>query len=219
MSPKQSLLTAAVFFLSAANAHFELVRPPPLEGDTMNDALQVNAPCGGSLPDLSQDITSNFNVNGDSVAVILGHAQATWLIRATLDSGAAGNWTQLFPIVTQSGRGEFCEPAVPAPGEWVGRKGIISIVCKAPDGLLYQCAAVNFVSGSNTSAGADSCRNGSAVSISLDNDPALASLVNNPATTDSPPPDSLAASILTSGRPTGSLVVMAFMLVGGAALL
>lgn len=142
MSLKQSLFATTAIFLSAANAHFELLRPPPLEGDSMNDGLQVNAPCGGGVPDLSQDIASDFHVDGDAVAVSLGHAQATWLIRATLDSSAEGNWTQLFPIVTQSGRGEFCEPAVVAPREWVGRKGIISTVCKAPDGLLYQVSFI-----------------------------------------------------------------------------
>ncbi|KXX81836.1 hypothetical protein MMYC01_201828 [Madurella mycetomatis] len=219
MSLKQTLLATTAIFLSAANAHFELLRPPPLEGDSMNDDLQANAPCGGGVADLSQDIASDFHVDGDAVAVFLGHAQATWLIRATLDSSAEGNWTQLFPIVTQSGRGEFCEPAVVAPREWVGRKGIISTVCKAPDGLLYQCAAVNFVSGSNTSLDPDSCRNSSAMSISLDNDPTLASMVDNPTNNDNPPPDDSAASALTSGLSIGGLSVMAFVLLGGAVLL
>src|SRR5690606_6068030 len=67
-----------------------------------------------------------------------GHPQATFLIRATLDPKAEGNWTQLFPIITQSGRGAMCEPTVTAPKEWVGQKGFIGIACDAPDGMLFQ---------------------------------------------------------------------------------
>lgn len=139
MAPfKKSLLAITVLLLSVADAHFELVKPPPLEGGNMNEDLQTNAPCGGGVPNLSQDPGANFHVDGDSVAVLLLHPQATWLIRATLDPDGAGNWTQLFPIVTQSGRGEFCEPAVVAPKEWAGKRGLISTVCKAPDGMLFQ---------------------------------------------------------------------------------
>jgi hypothetical protein len=137
MAPLRSLLAAGLLFV-AAHAHFELVQPTSLEGDKMNENLEGNAPCGGGVADLSQNTATDFHVDGDAVAVELGHPQANWLIRATLDSRAAGNWTQLFPIVSQSGRGDFCQPAVTAPKEWVGKKGIISVACDAPDGLLFQ---------------------------------------------------------------------------------
>jgi hypothetical protein len=134
----RSLIAAALLFLSAANAHFQLVKPTPLEGDNFNEELEGNAPCGGGVADLSKATTTDFHVDGEAVAVVLGHPQANWLIRATLDSKAASNWTQLFPIVQQSGQGSFCEPSVSVPKEWAGKKGFIGLAAKAVDGILYQ---------------------------------------------------------------------------------
>jgi hypothetical protein len=142
MAPLRSLLAAGLLFVTA-HAHFELLQPTSLEGDKMNENFEGNAPCGGGVADLSQNTATDFHVDGDAVGVLLGHPQANWLIRATLDSRAAGNWTQLFPIVTQSGRGNFCQPAVTVPKDWAGKKGIISVACAAPDGLLFQ---VSFLS-------------------------------------------------------------------------
>ncbi|KAL2020030.1 hypothetical protein VTK56DRAFT_8933 [Thermocarpiscus australiensis] len=222
MAPLQSLVAVALLFLSAANAHFELLRPAAPES---NEDQQVNAPCGGTVPDLSQKVANDFHVAGDSVQVLLGHPQASWLIRATLDPKAAGNWTQLFPIVQQSGRGNFCEPAVAAPSEWAGKKGIIGVACDGPDGLLYQCAAVNFVSGANTAPDSSTCNNGSAVSVSFKDDPTLTSLLGGSSSSSTSPSASgsgnpshgnSAASIRDSGLP---LAVTALMLLLGAALL
>ncbi|KAK4097605.1 hypothetical protein N658DRAFT_389455, partial [Parathielavia hyrcaniae] len=174
MAPLSSLLAAAL--LSAtAQAHFELIQPTSLEGDAFDEGSMATAPCGGGVADLSQNTATDFHVDGDAVGVLLGHAQANWLFRATLDEHAEGNWTQLFPIVTQSGRGSFCEPAITAPREWVGKKGIIGIACAAPDGLLFQCAAVNFVEGVNSAPA--NCQNASSVSVSFTGDETLAALV------------------------------------------
>lgn len=145
MAPFRSLVAAALLFLSAANAHFELHKPVPLEGDSMDEKKEGNAPCGGGAPDLAQNKATDFHVDGDSVAVLLGHPQAKWLIRGTLDAKAAGGWTQLFPIVLQSGHGNFCEPVVAAPKDWAGKKGFISTVCDAPDGLLYQVGFSKYI--------------------------------------------------------------------------
>ncbi|KAK3358175.1 hypothetical protein B0T25DRAFT_427604, partial [Lasiosphaeria hispida] len=189
MAPLRSLVTATLLLLSAANAHFVLNSPTSLEGETINEDKEGNAPCGADLPDLSKNTTNDFHVDGDFVSVQLGHPQGNWLIRATLDGKASGNWSQLFPIVTQSGLGNFCEPIVTAPKEWVGKTGVIGVAVKAPDGILYQCAVVNFVAGTNTPGG-DSCKNGSSVTGSFSSDPALAALVGNPASTTSAIPSS-----------------------------
>jgi hypothetical protein len=143
MAPIRSLAAAALL-LSAANAHFSLVAPAPLEGDSMNEDLQPNGPCGGGVPNLDENTATDFHVGGDAVALLLGHPQASFLVRATLDPGAQGNWTQLFPVFMQSGRGSFCEPAVTAPEEWAGQKGIIGIACAAPDGMLFQVGSSGF---------------------------------------------------------------------------
>jgi len=141
MVSMRTLAKAAFLFASAANAHFLLLNPPSLEGDSIEEDKEGNAPCGAKVPDLSQTTTSTFHVDGDSVAVQLGHPQAKWLIRGTLVDKAAGNWTQLFPIVLQSGLGNFCEPSVTVPKSWVNKTGIISVVANAPDGTLYQVRA------------------------------------------------------------------------------
>ncbi|KAK4118412.1 hypothetical protein N657DRAFT_545880, partial [Parathielavia appendiculata] len=196
MAPVRSLLIAAL--LSAtAQAHFELIQPTSLEGDSFNENLEANAPCGGGVADLSKNTATDFHVDGDAVGLLLGHAQANWLIRATLDERAGGNWTQLFPIVTQSGRGNFCEPSVTAPKEWVGKKGIIGIACAAPDGLLFQCAAVNFVEGANKAP--SNCQNGSSVSLSFTSDPTLSALVGDASSSTAPSPSSS-----SSGAPSAS---------------
>lgn len=138
MAPLRSLIAATLLFLFTANAQFELLLPPPLEGDKVNKDLEATGPCGGGVPDLSSNTATDFHVGGDSVAILLGQPQANILIGATLDSHAASNWTQLLPIIKQSGRGNFCEPAVTVPKEWAGKKGFIGVVSKAPDAERYQ---------------------------------------------------------------------------------
>jgi hypothetical protein len=142
MAPLRALATAALLFLSAANAHFVLLAPPSLEGDSINEDKEGNAPCGATLPDLSKRSATDFHVDGDFISLRLGHPQAKWLIRGTLEDKASGNWTQLFPIVLQSGLGNFCEPIVTAPQSWVNKTGVIGIVANAPDGTLYQVCAL-----------------------------------------------------------------------------
>jgi len=216
------LFAAGLLFLSSANAHFDLRQPPSLEGDNMNEDLEPNAPCGGGVADLSTNKVVDFHVDGDAVSWFLGHPQAKWLIRGTLDSKAAGNWTEMYPIIQQNGRGEYCQPAVTAPKAWAGKKGIISVACGAPDGLLFQCAAVNFVSGANASP--SSCNNGS-VTADFSDDPNLTALLDASTTTSPGPSQSTsgnaAPSLMVpgSGLPIGSLAVTAVMLLIGAAVL
>lgn len=138
MAPFRTLTAAALLFLSAANAHFVLLNPVSLEGDNLDDEKEGNAPCGALVPDLSQKTTNTFHADGDFISLRSGHPQVNWLFRGTLTDKAAGNWTQLFPIVTQSGLGNFCEPSVAVPKDWVGKTGIIGAVAKGPDGILYQ---------------------------------------------------------------------------------
>jgi len=221
MAPLRALATAALLFLSTANAHFVMVDPPSLEGGSVNEDKQGTGPCGGTLPDLSKRAATDFHVDGDSIALRLGHPQSKWLIRGTLEDQASGNWTQLFPIVLQSGLGNFCEPLVTVPGSWVNRTGVIGIVANAPDGTLYQCAVVNFVAGSAPSP-SESCVNGSAVTGDFTSDATLSGLVGNPPATTSTPganPGGSSASSISGGLPIGSLLLTGAMALLGTALL
>lgn len=132
---------AALLFFSTASAHFVLVEPPSLEGTSLDNDKQDDAPCGALLPDLSKNTTVNFHVDGDFIALQSGHPQVNWLFRGTLEDKGSGNWEQLYPIFTQNGLGNYCQPVVTAPKEWVGKTGVIGIVSNAPDGLLYQVCA------------------------------------------------------------------------------
>jgi hypothetical protein len=174
MAPLASSFTAAaLLFAATARAHFLLNYPATVGFD---DDLEGTAPCGGFSPDFSTDNVTDFYVDGDNIATNLLHAQGVWLYRATLDQTAeANNWTQLFPETLQTGLGKFCEPAIAVPASWAGQKGVISVVVDAPDGLLYQCAAVNFVSGAAT-ANQSTCTNSSGVTASYTTDSSLASL-------------------------------------------
>lgn len=81
------------------------------------------------------------------------------------------------PIVSTAGVGEFCLDSLSAPSSFEGKAGIIQVIDKAVDGMLYQvsrlkdrrsprcrkangfqCAPVNFVSGSNDTVGGN-CKN------------------------------------------------------------
>jgi hypothetical protein len=136
MASFKAVAAAAVFFLSAANAHFNLITPPTIGFD---DDKEGTAPCGSFTPDFTnKSALFDFHVGGEPVAMKLGHPQVNWLFRGTLDETANGNWTQLFPIVQQSGLGLFCETAVPAPEAWVGKQGVVGVVANGPDGILYQ---------------------------------------------------------------------------------
>ncbi|GAO19983.1 hypothetical protein UVI_02063340 [Ustilaginoidea virens] len=126
-----SLLSA---LCSVTYAHFLLKYPESIGFD---DDKEDTAPCGGFTPDFSKKLV-DFHIGGDAIAVTLTHPQGNWLFRVTDDQKAESGWQQIFPIVQQSGIGDFCEPQVTVPSKYAGKKGVLSIVSSATDGLLYQ---------------------------------------------------------------------------------
>jgi hypothetical protein len=136
MASLKIVASAALVFVSGASAHFNLKVPPTIG---FEDSKEGTGPCGGFTPDFSdKSKVVDFHVGGEPVAMSLGHSQANWLFRGTLDQTGGSNWTQLFPIVQQSGLGSFCETAIPAPESWVGKQGVLGVVANAVDGVLYQ---------------------------------------------------------------------------------
>jgi len=161
---------------SPSTAHFYLTYPPSIG---FNDALETHGPCGGFTVDFSKDNVTNFYVDGNAIAVQDIHIKAKWLFRATLDLTGSRNWTKLLPIVGQNGLGDFCETNVKVPSTWAGKQGIIGVVQDSPpDRFLYQCAAVNFVSGTIQSL-PSSCKNVTGLSATYTTDPGLSSLATN----------------------------------------
>jgi len=164
-------LLALVLVISPSTAHFMLNYPPTIGFD---DSLEHTSPCGSFTVQFSTDNVTDFHVDGNAIAVTSIHPQATWLFRATLDLTAASNWTSLLPAIQQTGLGAYCEPGVTVPSSWAGQKGVIGVVQDAPDGILFQCSAVNFVAGSQ--APPDICMNVTGLSATYTADPALSTL-------------------------------------------
>ncbi|CAK7268957.1 hypothetical protein SEPCBS57363_003357 [Sporothrix epigloea] len=201
-----SFASAAVLLAASAavvNAHFTLDYPPTIG---FSDDDEGTGPCGSFTPDFSKDNVTDFHVGGDNIAIHFFHPEGVWFYRATLDQTAASNnWTQLFPETMQTGLGKFCEPLIPAPESWVGQKGVIGVVVDGPDGLLYQCAAVNFVAGAAT-MNQTTCTNGTGVTAKFVTDPKLASLA---AGNDTAGPESSAAAGASSTAAAMSGTAMA----------
>ncbi|KAL2880338.1 hypothetical protein SGCOL_004389 [Colletotrichum sp. CLE4] len=226
------LLTPLLLLASTATAHFSLTLPKPL-GDS--DDNEATAPCGGYTAS-SSSATTDFYVEGDAIGMENGHPQTNWLFRATLDTTAASGWTQLFPIVMQTGLGNFCEPKVVAPGNWTGKRGVVSVVAHSPDGLLYTCAAVNFVSG--TAPTRSDCKNAT-VTVDFTSDSTLTALLSasgsssggtpssgssgtstpsaSASSTANAAPGALGGTVFSAGAMAGLLVSLTAA-VGGAAM-
>ena len=173
MAPLTSICATAVFLAASASAHFTLRTPESIGFD---DSKEDTGPCGGFAPDFGKNKVTDFHVGGEPIGTSQSHPSARWLYRATLDQSAAGGWTQLFPITLQNSLGFMCQPSVPAPEAWVGKRGVVGIVANGDDGLLYQCAAVNFVSGKGTVDG-NTCRHSSS-QIVFTSDPQLSALAS-----------------------------------------
>jgi len=184
MSLSLSSVTAVAFLalamISPSAAHFMLNYPPTIGFD---DSLEGTPPCGSFTVMFSTDNVTDFHVGGNAIAVTSIHPQATWLFRATLDLNATTNWTSLLPAIQQTGLGDYCEPDVTVPSSWAGQKGVIGVVQDAPDGILFQCAAVNFVAGNQ--APPDICKNVTGLSATYTADMALSTLPATPAATAS----------------------------------
>ncbi|CAI4217605.1 unnamed protein product [Parascedosporium putredinis] len=135
-----------------------------------------SGPCGGAKIDFDAGTVTDFHVGGDAIAATGTHPQANWLFRATTDLTGTSNWTQLYPIVEQSGLGKLCQPKITVPEEWVDKQGLISVVAHAEDGVLYGCSQVKFVEG--TGEQPSSCRN-TTENFSFTSDSDLEALVDD----------------------------------------
>lgn len=127
-----------------ATAHFTLNTPAAI--GPFSEDTESTAPCGGvSLAGSAMTNATNFHVGGEPIALFLGHPQGNWLFRGTLDTTAQANWTQIYPTFTQTGTGDYCQPAVAAPASWAGKMGILGVAMDGPDGVLYQVSLPSHV--------------------------------------------------------------------------
>lgn len=131
---RTSIALAIAAIAPSAFGHFVLQYPTSLGFD---DDTEGTGPCGGF------DVTFNgtedsVEVGGFAVSMLSTHPQAEWLFRVTLDTEAPFNWTNLLPVVDETGLGQFCLPSLSAPAEFAGQRGVVQVMQNAADGLLYQ---------------------------------------------------------------------------------
>ncbi|KAM0339038.1 hypothetical protein ACHAPU_011097 [Fusarium lateritium] len=228
---RSSTLLSAAVFCGLSLAHFEVKYPDTIG---FKDDDEDKSPCGGFTPDLSKDKLVDFHVGGEAIALRSTHQQGNWLFRVTLDDKADGDWEQIFPIVQQSGLGDFCQPQLTVPEKYAGKKGWVNVVSSAVDGLLYQCIAANFVKGKADAP--SECKNASSVKASFTDDSALSALVDNGSKSESSSTTGTASSTGSAASATqsdnaaaamqawsangaGMLAGVAMAFVGGVALL
>ena len=125
---------ALLALLPSTFAHFVLNYPPSLG---FSDDDEGNAPCGGFDISFSGNVT-NVTVGSFSIASRTTHPQASWLFRVTTSTEEPYNWTNILPVISESGLGDFCLPALSVPESFIGQQAIIQVTQSAVDGNLYQ---------------------------------------------------------------------------------
>ncbi|KAF2475594.1 uncharacterized protein BDR25DRAFT_254629 [Lindgomyces ingoldianus] len=149
-------------FAAIARAHFVLQVPTSLGFD---DGKESESPCGSfSATDRSTGVT-DFPIAGAPIQMLTTHTSVTWDFKAALLSSPT-SFSAVLPVVQQTGVGTFCLPQVPGNAAWVGQDAILQVIQHSPDGTLYQCAAIKFVSGSAASI-PGSCVNSTGVTASF----------------------------------------------------
>jgi len=126
---------ALLAVLPSTFAHFILNYPTAL--GVFKDEEEGTAPCGGYDINFSGNVTE-VPVGGFAVALMSTHPQADWLYRITTSTEEPYNWTNILPVVSESGLGAFCLPDLTVPSSFVGQQAIIQVTQDAVDGELYQ---------------------------------------------------------------------------------
>lgn len=134
---RTSLILATV--LPSALGHFVLNYPNSLGFDDDNEG---NGPCGGFDVTFGSNDT-NVTVGSFAIASLTTHPQADWLFRATLSTAAPFNWTNILPVVSESGLGDFCLTGLTVPSDFAGQRGVIQVIQDAVDGSLYQVCSLS----------------------------------------------------------------------------
>jgi hypothetical protein len=119
-------------------AHFLLHYPPTLGFSDDNESI---APCGG-FPVVFNSSDVQVQADGFPIALTSIHPESDWLFRATLSHSEPFNWTNLLPVVHETGLGDFCIPDFKVPAEFVGHSALLQIMQNAIDGLLYQVEGI-----------------------------------------------------------------------------
>lgn len=130
------------FFLTLAaaslgSAHFVLNWPPTAGFD---DANESNGPCGGATPVINGS-TPEIQVDRFAVQILSTHPAGTWSFRASTNTQAPYNFTEIVPTVSTTGAGDFCLTYLDVPSDFAGKSGVFQVIDNSVDGTLYQVRA------------------------------------------------------------------------------
>ncbi|KAK6538480.1 hypothetical protein TWF694_010063 [Orbilia ellipsospora] len=154
--------TVLLALLPLTYAHFSLNFPPTMG---FSDDDEDKYPCGG-FDVQSRKLVTDLPVAGAPISVTSTHPQDTWFFRAALLNDTE-NWVDLQPAVDQQGTGKFCASRVRGPAGWENQDAVLQVVAIAPDGFLFQCAAVRFIGGVAITPADEQCVNDTRVTASF----------------------------------------------------
>ncbi|KAF2207798.1 hypothetical protein CERZMDRAFT_102064 [Cercospora zeae-maydis SCOH1-5] len=187
-----------------ASAHFTLNWPPTAGFD---DDKEPTAPCGGATVTVN-DSAPEVNVDRFAASIFSSHPAGSWSFLATTDTQEPFNFTEIVPVINSTGLGVFCLNYLRAPADFAGKKGVLQVIDNSPDGILYQCAPVKFVSGANDTV-SEFCKNqtstftadwtGESSSATQDSSSSKASPSSSKASSGSSGPASPASSSSSAG--------------------
>ena len=184
--------------LTVAESHFLLNYPPSIGFSNDNEST---APCGGHNL-VFNNVTApsvNVRVNGFTIELLSTNPQAKWLMRATLSRSTPFNWTDLLPVTSETGNGDFCVPDLALPLEFAGEAGVIQVVQDVMGLVTYQvsrpsslasisadlrpqCAIVNFEVDANATR-SPACTDQTGLTVTLTNSTNLTPDFGNASTT------------------------------------
>ena len=124
-------------FLTVAESHFLLNYPPSIGFSSDNETI---APCGG-YDLIFNNITApsvSVTVDAFTIEVLSTDAQAKWLMRATMSRSAPFDWTNLLPVMSETGTGDFCVPDLALPPGFAREAGVIQVVQDVMGLVTYQ---------------------------------------------------------------------------------
>ncbi|KAM3423665.1 hypothetical protein BST61_g1081 [Cercospora zeina] len=151
------MVRSILFGLAAAtlaSAHFTLNWPPTAGFD---DDKEPTAPCGGATVTVD-DSAPEVNVDRFATSIFSSHPEGSWTFLATTNTQEPFDFTEIVPVINTTGLGVFCLNYLRVPADFAGKSGVLQVIDHSPDGILYQCAPVKFISGANNTV-SEFCKN------------------------------------------------------------
>ncbi|KAF3935078.1 hypothetical protein ABW20_dc0110316 [Dactylellina cionopaga] len=182
--------------LPLASAHFLLNSPATIG---FSDDDESDYPCG-SFKVTDRKTVTDFPIAGIPIALTSTHPENVWFYRAALLNDTE-NWVDLSPAISQMGQGDFCSMNVMGPAAWEGEDAVLQIVASAPDGFLFQCAAIKFTSGAATSPGSN-CKNGTKVSATYSGETLVLNAKETSTAAGTPPTETTKTGTTSGVSPT-----------------